>query len=130
VSVCATAGEDALLLDLTLERFQVREVAVARAVKLELLERIKFDHGTGDLAPLPPGRGRARPCAARTPPGPAGGGSRRTRPPTFVSYSSKPPTSALETTFRRRTEPPVLCLRTEGSSPTWCSFLGRFEPRE
>jgi outer membrane protein TolC len=31
---------------------QVREIAVAHAVKLELLERIKFDHGTGDLAPL------------------------------------------------------------------------------
>lgn len=31
---------------------QVREAAVAHAVKLELLERIKFDHGTGDLAPL------------------------------------------------------------------------------
>jgi outer membrane protein TolC len=31
---------------------QVRETAVAHAVKLELLERIKFDHGTGDLAPL------------------------------------------------------------------------------
>ncbi len=31
---------------------QVREVAVAHAVKLELLERIKFEHGTGDLAPL------------------------------------------------------------------------------
>jgi outer membrane protein TolC len=29
----------------------VREAAVAHAVKLELLERIKFDHGTGDLAP-------------------------------------------------------------------------------
>ena len=31
---------------------QVRETAVAHAVKLELLERIKFEHGTGDLAPL------------------------------------------------------------------------------
>jgi outer membrane protein TolC len=31
---------------------QVREAAVAHAVKLELLERIKFEHGTGDLAPL------------------------------------------------------------------------------
>jgi outer membrane protein TolC len=31
---------------------QVREVAVAHAVKLDLLERIKFEHGTGDLAPL------------------------------------------------------------------------------
>jgi outer membrane protein TolC len=31
---------------------EVREAAVAHAVKLELLERIKFDHGTGDLAPL------------------------------------------------------------------------------
>jgi outer membrane protein TolC len=31
---------------------QVREMAVAHAVKLELLERIKFEHGTGDLAPL------------------------------------------------------------------------------
>jgi outer membrane protein TolC len=31
---------------------QVRETAVAHAVKLELLERIKFAHGTGDLAPL------------------------------------------------------------------------------
>jgi len=30
----------------------VRETAVAHAVKLELLERIKFEHGTGDLAPL------------------------------------------------------------------------------
>jgi outer membrane protein TolC len=29
----------------------VREAAVAHAVKLELLERIKFEHGTGDLAP-------------------------------------------------------------------------------
>ena len=31
---------------------QVRETAVAHAVKLDLLERIKFEHGTGDLAPL------------------------------------------------------------------------------
>ena len=31
---------------------EVREAAVAHAVKLELLERIKFEHGTGDLAPL------------------------------------------------------------------------------
>ena len=31
---------------------QVRETAVTHAVKLELLERIKFEHGTGDLAPL------------------------------------------------------------------------------
>jgi outer membrane protein TolC len=31
---------------------QVRETAVAHAIKLELLERIKFEHGTGDLAPL------------------------------------------------------------------------------
>jgi outer membrane protein TolC len=31
---------------------QVRETAVAHAVKLHLLERIKFEHGTGDLAPL------------------------------------------------------------------------------
>jgi outer membrane protein TolC len=31
---------------------QVRETAVAHAAKLELLERIKFEHGTGDLAPL------------------------------------------------------------------------------
>ena len=31
---------------------QVRETAVAHAVKLEPLERIKFEHGTGDLAPL------------------------------------------------------------------------------
>jgi outer membrane protein TolC len=31
---------------------QVREAAVTHAVKLELLERIKFEHGTGDLAPL------------------------------------------------------------------------------
>ena len=29
----------------------VREAAVAHAVKLELLERVKFEHGTGDLAP-------------------------------------------------------------------------------
>lgn len=31
---------------------QVREMAVADALKLEALERIKFEHGTGDLAPL------------------------------------------------------------------------------
>ena len=31
---------------------QVREAAVADALKLEALERIKFEHGTGDLAPL------------------------------------------------------------------------------
>jgi outer membrane protein TolC len=31
---------------------EVRDAAVAHAVKLELLERIKFEHGTGDLAPL------------------------------------------------------------------------------
>jgi outer membrane protein TolC len=31
---------------------QVREMAVAGALKLEALERIKFEHGTGDLAPL------------------------------------------------------------------------------
>jgi outer membrane protein TolC len=30
---------------------EVREAAVAHAVKLELLERVKFEHGTGDLAP-------------------------------------------------------------------------------
>jgi outer membrane protein TolC len=30
----------------------VRETAVTHAVKLKLLERIKFEHGTGDLAPL------------------------------------------------------------------------------
>jgi outer membrane protein TolC len=31
---------------------EVREAAVAHAVKLELLERIRFEHGTGDLGPL------------------------------------------------------------------------------
>ena len=31
---------------------QVRETAVADALKLEVLERIKFEHGTSDLAPL------------------------------------------------------------------------------
>jgi outer membrane protein TolC len=31
---------------------QVREAAVADALKLEALERIKFEHGAGDLAPL------------------------------------------------------------------------------
>jgi outer membrane protein TolC len=31
---------------------EVRETAVADALKLEALERIKFEHGTGDLGPL------------------------------------------------------------------------------
>jgi outer membrane protein TolC len=31
---------------------EVRETAVADTLKLEALERIKFEHGTGDLAPL------------------------------------------------------------------------------
>jgi outer membrane protein TolC len=31
---------------------QVREAAVADALKLEVLERIKFEHGTGDIGPL------------------------------------------------------------------------------
>jgi outer membrane protein TolC len=31
---------------------QVREEAVAQALKLQALQQIKFEHGTGDLAPL------------------------------------------------------------------------------
>ena len=32
--------------------FQVREEAVAQALKLQALQQIRFEHGTGDLAPL------------------------------------------------------------------------------
>ena len=50
--VLAEVVQAAYLVATTRATVQVREMAVAHAIKLELLERIKFDHGTGDLAPL------------------------------------------------------------------------------
>ena len=50
--VLAEVAQAAYLVATTRATVQVREMAVAHAIKLELLERIKFDHGTGDLAPL------------------------------------------------------------------------------
>ena len=39
-------------LTLTRAAVEVREEAVAQALKLQALQQIKFEHGTGDLAPL------------------------------------------------------------------------------
>jgi outer membrane protein TolC len=51
-AVLAEVVQAAYLVTTARATVQVREAAVAHAVKLELLERIKFEHGTGDLAPL------------------------------------------------------------------------------
>ena len=48
----AEVTKDYFHLTATKATVQVREEAVAQALKLQALQAIKFEHGTGDLAPL------------------------------------------------------------------------------